>query len=141
MERLVLFNKKGVSLIEMMIALVILLVVSLALMQTALLGTSTNVKNQLRDEAVNIAEMRMNQLRSLPFTELNTSDYLKAPGDTPAETVVQRNFRGFSIDYTPARTISDISTDTKQVTIMISWSYRGQAYTHGITSIMRKRSQ
>jgi len=141
MERLVLFNKKGVTLIEMMIALVILLVVSLAFMQTALLGTSMNVKNQLRDEAVNIAEMRMNQLRSLPFTDLATSPYLVSPGNSPAEAVVQRNFRGFSINYTPTRTISDISTDAKQVTIVVTWSYRGQAYTHGITSIMRKRSQ
>jgi prepilin-type N-terminal cleavage/methylation domain-containing protein len=141
MERLVLFNKKGVTLIEMMIALVILLVVSLAFMQTALLGTSMNVKNQLRDEAVNIAEMRMNQLRSLPFTDLSTDPYLVSPGNTPAEAAIQRNFRGFSINYTPTRTISDISTDAKQVTVVVSWSYRGQAYTHGITSIMRKRSQ
>ena len=61
------FNKKGVTLIEMMIALVILLVVSLALMQTAIIGISMNVQNALRDEAVNVAEMRMNQLRSMPF--------------------------------------------------------------------------
>ena len=139
MERPVPFNKKGVTLIEMMIALVILLTVSLAFMQTALLGTSINVKNQLRDEAVNIAEMRMDQLRSLPFTDLTTSPYLAAPGNSPAEAVVQRNFRGFSINYTPTRTIADISTDTKQVTIMVAWSYRGQTYTHGITSIMRKQ--
>jgi prepilin-type N-terminal cleavage/methylation domain-containing protein len=139
MDRLVLFNKKGVTLIEMMIALVILLIVSLAFMQTALLGTSTNVKNQLRDEAVNITEMRMDQLRSLPFTDLSTSPYLVAPGNSPAEAVVQRNFRGFSIDYTPTRTITDINGDTKQIKVTVTWNYRGQAYSHGIMTIMRKQ--
>jgi prepilin-type N-terminal cleavage/methylation domain-containing protein len=139
MERAVLFNKKGVTLIEMMISLVILLIVSLALMQAQSLGLSMNVKNQLRDEAVNIAEMRMDQLRSLPFTDAVTSPFLVAPGNAPAETVVTRNFRGFSINFNPTRTITDISTDAKQITIMVSWIYSGQTNTHGIMTIMRKQ--
>ncbi len=86
------FNKKGVTLIEMMIALVILLVVSLALMQTAIIGMNVNLQNALRDEAVSIAEMRMNQLRSLPF------DLVTAGTET-----VTRNFRGFTETYNAAR--------------------------------------
>lgn len=139
MERLVLLNKKGVTLIELMVSLVILLVVSLAFMQTALLGTSTNVANQIRDEAVTVAEMRMNQLRSLPFTDTTTNPYLVAPGNNPVEVVVQRKFRGFSVNYTPTRTITNISTDAKQITVTVSWSYRGKTYSHGIMTIMRKQ--
>jgi type IV pilus assembly protein PilV len=123
------FNKKGVTLIEMMIALVILLVVSLALMQTAIIGMNVNLQNVLRDEAVNIAEMRMNQLRSLPF-ELVTAG---------TETPVARNFRGFTETYNPARTISTINANSKQIAIMVSWTYRGQTYNHGITTIVRKQ--
>ncbi len=138
MGRTVLFNKKGVTLIEMMISLVILLIVSLALMQTQLLGISTNVKNQMRDEAVNVAEMRMNQLRSLPFTDtLIHADLTATAGVT--EAAVRRNFRGFFIDFTPTRTIANISTDAKQIAITVSWSYRGQPYTHGIMTIKRKQ--
>ncbi len=47
-----------------MIALVVLLVVSLALMQTALVSIDANMTNILRDEAVGIAEMRMNEARN-----------------------------------------------------------------------------
>ncbi len=50
-----------------MIALVILMVVSLALMQTALLGIRENLRNAMRDEAVNIADQRMNELRNTDF--------------------------------------------------------------------------
>jgi prepilin-type N-terminal cleavage/methylation domain-containing protein len=138
MERAVLSNKKGVTLIEMMISLVILLIVSLALMKTQSLGLSSNVKNQLRDEAVNIAEMRMNQLRSLPFNDtLIHADLTATAGVT--ETAVRRNFRGFFIDFTPRRKIADISTDAKQITITVSWSYLGQTNSHGVMTIMRKQ--
>jgi prepilin-type N-terminal cleavage/methylation domain-containing protein len=131
MERVAMFNKKGVTLIEMMIALVILLVVSLALMQTAIIGMNVNLQNILRDEAVNIAEMRMNQLRSLPYDSI-------LPG---AEAPVTRTFRGFTETYTPTRIVSTLltSTNIKQVTISVSWDYRGKTYSHGITTIVRKQ--
>ena len=138
MERVVLFNKKGVTLIEMMISIVILLIVSLALMQTQLLGLSTNVKNQLRDEAVNIAEMRMNQLRSRPFNDtLIHAELTATAGET--EEAVPRIFRGFSQDFIPLRKIVNIGTDAKQITVTVSWSYRGQANSHGVMTIMRKQ--
>lgn len=137
-HRPVLLNKKGVTLIELMVSLVILLIVSLALMQTALLGISTNVKNQIRDEAVNVTEMRMVGLRSLPFTNTLIHADLTATAGVN-ETAVPRDIRGFSISFTPRRTITDISTETKQITITVSWNYRGQAYTHGVTSLMRRQ--
>jgi prepilin-type N-terminal cleavage/methylation domain-containing protein len=132
-------NNKGVTLIEMMFALVILLIMSLAVMQTALLGIATNVQNTLRDEAVSIAEMRINQLTSLPFTATLTDPSLVAPGTTPAEAVVTRSFRGFSVQYTPTRTITDISASSKQITITVTWDYKGKSYTHGVTTIMRRQ--
>ncbi len=120
-------------------ALVILLVVSLALTQSALVGMSTNVENSLRDEAVNVADMRMSQLESRPFTDAVTDTLLLAPGNTPPEATVTRNLRHFTITYTLTRTITDISPDSKQITITVAWSYKGKTYTHGTTSIMRKQ--
>ncbi len=130
MGRLVLLNKKGMSLIEVMIALVILLIASLALMKTALLGISMNVQNTLRDEAVNVAETEMNDLRSVPFDNI---------GSAATTTVIKRNFRGFTVDYAVTPGVADITTDSKQINIKVDWSYKGQGYTHGITSILRKQ--
>jgi prepilin-type N-terminal cleavage/methylation domain-containing protein len=42
-------NSRGVSLVEVMIALTVLLVVFLGLMQAALLSIEQNMKNLLRD--------------------------------------------------------------------------------------------
>ena len=61
-------NNEGVSLVEVMIALVVMLLVFFALMQTALVGIDANTQNSLRSAAVNIAEIRMNEVRNTPFT-------------------------------------------------------------------------
>lgn len=130
-------NKKGVTLVEVMIALVVSLLVFLALMQTALVGIDSNMINVLRDEAVRIAEMRMNELRNQLFDSL-------AAG-TSSETVTRdlRNIANFS--FTVTRTIIDLNADNKQVNIIVIWEWKektvanGNPYTHSITTILRRQ--
>ena len=75
-------NKKGVSLVEVMISLVILLIVSMGLLQASLLSIDSNVRNELRDEAVRIASESMAQRRSA-FGDANSSlKYLIGPLET-----------------------------------------------------------
>jgi len=138
MERIALFNKKGMTLIEVMVSLVIILIVSLALMQTSILGIKTNLRNALRDEAVNVAEMRMNQLRSLPFPTSPATNDLTATVNAPGPAV-PRQFRGFTATFEQARTVTDINAESKQITMSVSWLYSGQTFTHTITTIMRKQ--
>ena len=128
-----LLNNKGMTLIEIMIALVILLISSLALMQTASLGITMNVQNVLRDEAVNVAEIEMNDLRSRPFDNIASA---------ATTTVVSRNFRGFTVDYTVTPTVTDInasSQQSKQISVSVAWSYRNKDYKHEITTLLRKQ--
>lgn len=142
MERTaILTNNKGVTLIEMMFALVILLIMSLALMKTALLGISVNVQNALRDEAVGIAEMRINQLTNLPFTATTTHPDLQTGGGTVTvtEAAVSRDFRGFRINYTPTRRLTQISATSIQITMSVAWNYRDKSYTHEVTTMMRRQ--
>jgi prepilin-type N-terminal cleavage/methylation domain-containing protein len=131
MAQRAMFNKKGMTLIEIMIALVILLFASLALMKIAVLTISTNVQNVVRDEAVNAAETRMNDLRSVPFDNIETA---------ATATVISRNVRNFTVNYNiPTPAVTPINANCKQITISVAWSYRGQAYTHSITTILRKQ--
>jgi type IV pilus assembly protein PilV len=137
MERIVVLNnKRGMTLIEVMIALIILMVVSLALMQTALLGIRENLRNALRDEAVNIADQRMNELRN---TDFNSPDLALVSSQT--ETIISRTFRAANVNFTPTRKVTQIGTDmtTKQITITVSWGFAGQSYAHNVTTIMRQQ--
>lgn len=140
-------NKKGLTLVEVMIALVVLLLVSLALMQTALVSIDANMTNVLRDEAVDIAEMRMNEARNLPFTatvDNLTSDIGSLSGaDCPTAfsatgVPIQRNLRNITnFDFCTNRVVTPLGTDTKQVTITVGWRWKGEDYTHSITTIRK----
>ena len=98
-------EKKGLTLVEVLIAMVILLLVSLALMQTALVSIDANMRNVLRDEAVSVAEMRMDEARNTAFDSL-ASDSTPLPSgvDCPATFTdgsangqrIQRNIRNVS---------------------------------------------
>lgn len=134
-----LLNKKGMTLIEVMIALIILLIVMLALMQTVTLGINSNVSNLLRDEATNIAELRITELRNKLFTD----GILAATAGTN-EAPVKREFRNFDVDFTPRRTIADLDGDNKRVDINITWEWRsrtvasGNPYTYTVSTIVRR---
>src|SRR4030042_6811536 len=97
MERLrvVISNKTGLGLIEVMIALVVMLVVFLALMQTALVSIDSNMINVLRDEAVSIAEMRMSELRNRPFDDFDLNG-VTDPNPLTINQTINRNLRNIS---------------------------------------------
>jgi type II secretory pathway pseudopilin PulG len=59
------------TLVEVLVALVILLLVSLAVMQTAIMSIDSNASAALREEAIRIAEQRMNDANSLVYNSAN----------------------------------------------------------------------
>ncbi|MFA4918608.1 MAG: prepilin-type N-terminal cleavage/methylation domain-containing protein [Thermodesulfovibrionales bacterium] len=150
MER-VISNKTGLSLVEVMIALVVFLIVFLALMQTALVSISSNMINVLRDEAVSIAEMRMNEARALPFTQTvdtlvgDSADLSLTATICPANfgttgLRVSRNLRNISnFDFCTNREVNPLNTDNKQVSITVGWKFKGEDYTHNISTILRRQ--
>jgi len=141
-------NSKGVTLVEVMISLVILLLVSLALMQTALVSIDANMNNVLRDEAVSIAEQRMNEVRSVPFDTLSSDAVLiTTPNDCPATftvgTRIQRNFRNIiAKDFCTNRTVTTLGAagDARQVNIQVIWKWKGEDFSHTISTVIRRPS-
>jgi prepilin-type N-terminal cleavage/methylation domain-containing protein len=131
MERFARYNKKGMSLIEVMISLVILLFVSLAVMRTTLVGMNANLQNSMRDEAVNIVDLRMNELRDTAFDSINLG--------TVTGSDIIRTLRSATVTYTPTLTVASINANTKQLTLSVVWTYRGTIYPHSVTTIMRRQ--
>jgi len=131
-------DKKGLTLIEVMISLVVLLLVFLALLQTALVSIDSNMTNVLRDEAVNIAEEQMNIARNTPFNNLaGTTDV-----SPPARSI--RNIVAFT--YTVTRTVTELKANNiKRVDINVAWDWKDRTaanndpYTHTISAILRNQ--
>jgi len=152
-------NKKGLTLVEVLIAMTVLLFVSLALMQTALVSIDSNMINILRDEAINIAEMRMEEARNSPSLisdspDGNTCTFPACKDATPLgkgpyPVVVTREIRNITHEnpcaggkkgfiFGTQRTVTPLSGDNLQVTVLVRWQYKDECYTHTISSILRR---
>ncbi len=147
MEPPVLQNNRGVSLVEVMIALVVLLLVFLALMQTALVSIDANMNNVLRDEAVSIAEQRLNEARAVPFASV-VSDAAALPSGVDCSatfalgTRVRRSFRNIiNKDFCTNQTVAVLggAGDVRQVTVQVVWNWKGEPYNHSIVTMIRRQ--
>ena len=154
-------NKEGMTLVEVMVALVIFLFVFLALMQTALVSIDANMGSALREESARIAEERMNDARSKAFN--TTTDSLTIPwsaggaNDTSALSATDcpsPTFRGahptgvgFKRDVrsiknfpfcTNSTVVYNIGGPFAQVTINVGWQWKGIDYTNTIMTNIKK---
>jgi type IV pilus assembly protein PilV len=159
LQQLVKLNNHGVSLVEVLIALVVLMLVFMGLLQAAILSIDHNVRNLLRDEATKVATSRMEELRSRSFDELESDTGSLAGFDCPTvfpgtglpfERDV-RNIQGFDfctnmtclelgdptvIDGNCATTIDN--AQTKRMTIRVGWRWKGENFTHTVTTVRRR---
>lgn len=153
MIQFVKLNKKGFSLVEVMIAAVIVLLVFFALMQTALIGIESNMINELRNEAIRIAELRMNEVRDSTYTSIVSDSGSLSACDCPAGfgssgQCIKRNVKSISgFDFCTNLTCTELGgdnncatndADNKQLTIKVGWKWKGNNYSH-IISTIRKR--
>lgn len=153
MQRIVLQNNTGLTLVEVLVALVISLLIFLALMQTALVGIDSNTKNALRDEAVSIAEMKLEAMRNVPFVSVGSDTVSLSGYDCPSGfpstgVPVQRNLKSISgFNFCTSMTCTEFGgdgncatddADNKQVTVRVGWKWKGESYTHSVTTV-RKR--
>ena len=142
MARLALSNKSGATLIELIIALGILAIVAVALMQSSILVLQTSVQNEIRDEAVRLAEQRMNELRSGPggFDNANPDgtniDLVAGIVTYPTDTRRIRSVPNFP--FTVSKDVVSLDVNTKQVKVTVAWQFRGRPYNHIIMSIVRR---
>jgi Tfp pilus assembly protein PilV len=143
----VLKNERGVGLVEVMVALVILLFVFMGLLQTALVSIDSNMINLLRQEAVTLAGQEIEEIRSIPFESL-VSDTATLPAGVDCPSVatignlVERDIRSIiGKDYCVTVTCDDADSDcttnesSKQIRVTVRWTWKDNDYTHSITTV------
>jgi type IV pilus assembly protein PilV len=120
-------DKKGFTLIEVLVACVILTIGMLGILETMVLSMQQNLTNFSRDESVRIAEQTMNELRNSDFT-------LLANGNS----TVTRSFKNFSKNFTVTWTVTSLTTNSVAIQVVVGWTIRGKTYSHSATSILSR---
>ena len=127
-------NNGGMSLVEVLVAMAILFIVFLGMSSAGLVVLDQNIKNSQRDEAVNVAEMEMQQVRNIPFATIANDNH-----------IVYRRIRGLNVGYTVARTVVTPGADpnNRLITINVTWTrienHQTRSYNHTVLTIVRQR--
>lgn len=109
-----------------MVAMGVVIVSMLGLLQVIGFSTASNVKNQLRDEAVLIGENHMADLMRLPQSAV-----------IPLQTVaVASRLRGGDKQYVVSREALQIpSSDSYQFIVKVKWAYKNMTSFHEVRTV------
>ena len=125
-------NNDGMTLVEVLVSLVIVFVVFLGISSSGLVVLNENIKNELRDESVSVADNAVQVARRTPFDNLATL----AAGN------VLRQVRNVNRPFTVTRTVADLDGDNRQVTINVAWTRieggQTRSYSHQVVTIVRR---
>lgn len=132
-------DKRGVTLVEVLIALVVLLIVFMGLLQASLLTLDVNMRNEIRDEAVRISSEYMTRTKTANFASWTSTGDL--PSVVPSTgfiiQAIPRQFRNTWTTFTVERSIGVLDANNRKVGIRVSWTYRNEPFNHSILSSMR----
>lgn len=122
-------DNRGFTLTEVMVAIFITLVGLLALLQSVNVATEHNLKNHLRDEAVQVGETVMNSMMVRPI-DTTFAEYTTVPSRLRSRTgqyTVRRTFTNLPISAT--------SPDAKLYTVRVAWAYKNMTSTHEVQTV------
>ncbi len=122
-------NNSGFSLLEVMVAIVIMMVGMLGVLESINVAMAHNLRNQLRDEAVFVGEKYINIQRSKHFDLLSTSY-----GTRFEPSKVRGAGELYSVDMKVSELSSDPVTPLKQLDVTVSWIHRGVTYQNRVTA-------
>lgn len=128
-------DSRGFTLLEFLVALVILTFGILALLQSVNLAISHNMTNQLRHEGVMVAD-------AVLATELSkggTTTGFDAISTTTSSFPVSRNVMNGFKNYSVTRVGSSVTTSTKQVNVLVTWRYKNDRFQHGASTLISKK--
>jgi len=121
------------TLVEVLVSLVIVFIIFLGLSGSGLVVLNENIKNEMRDEAVSVADSAMQTARRTIFNDL-----VSLPADS-----VPRLVRNVNRPFTVTRTVTNLDMDTRQVTINVGWTRTENnqlhSYSHQVSTIVRRR--
>ena len=138
MARIVKLNK-GFTLVELLVSMVIIAICVIGLMNLSIVITRNNVKNEIRNKAVEIITNTVDNITSsgiLDFNNTTTIDIATLVGNGGNVTGQVRG--KLNQKYYISGNVTSPSTDEKDINATISWTYREKNYNYNIETVVTK---
>lgn len=131
----VFLNNKAFTLIEFLVAVVIMMVGLLGLLQAVNVALNHNLQNQLRNEAVQVADSFMAKELAKGFDVISTGTTANPKYATESRQVMN----GFK-NYSVARYWTEYQ-NSKEIRYQVIWRFKGARYTHDAAGVISKANQ
>ena len=148
---------RGFTLIEALVALVILAITLSGLLAGLLASIDYKLRNLIRDEAKAIALECVENIRNTPYDNIPPNGSVSCNAQNPVPVaapcttvgtrisngtpeIATRQIRNTSISYTLGWNISS-SNNVKQVKINVCWNHQGRNHSHTVTMLIGRESQ
>jgi type IV pilus assembly protein PilV len=120
-------SSKGFTLVEVLMAMLIMTVGLLGLLQSVNVAYEHNVRNRLREEAVLIGEEKMNDFRLYPslYAAFNPI------------TTVDRAIGGMRKKFTVTKDCQPIGGNSNQLRVSVRWAFKNATTAHEIYTIKK----
>ncbi|HVN96331.1 MAG TPA: prepilin-type N-terminal cleavage/methylation domain-containing protein [Syntrophorhabdaceae bacterium] len=125
MRTIVRNNKRGFTLVELMVALTILTISMMAMLDCLGRYLQFNMENVISTEAMRIAEQQMEVMRNSDFTSL-------AGGNAN----VVRTFRNKNVTFAVTWWVDVLSVNNRAVRVQVAWTFMNANHQHNATTIM-----
>jgi type IV pilus assembly protein PilV len=123
-------NELGFTLVELLVAMVIMMVGLLGLLQSVNIALEYNLKNQMRGEVVRVAQDAMNDMRSRAFDSVSSKT-----------TTVPTSLRNINRTYTVRRSVYLTGSDvSRKYQVDVIWKYKNVSTTHSVMTV-RSRAE
>lgn len=131
-------NNNGFTLVEFLVAIVILMVGLLGMLQGINLAMNKSMENVFRNEGIAVADDLMMAKRNKSFASLSTN-YYPPGGAQPAWTTLPtgpRFARGVYKNYSVQQIVTLKTPQSKEVIINVAWIYKNKKNEHSVSSFV-----
>jgi prepilin-type N-terminal cleavage/methylation domain-containing protein len=127
-------NKQGFTLIEVMVALLILAFGLTASMVGIMKALDQNMRSEMRNDAIKIAQEQEEMVRNMPYTNIAT---------LPTPQTISRQVRNLLVNYTvtftqPTVVASPLGMGMTLTQFTIQWTYKKQQYYYVLQTVVRQ---
>lgn len=124
-------NDDGFTLIEFLVAVVILMVGMLGLLQAINLAYSTNLQNDLRNTAVVLADEQLAGELKKGYGNVITDAFRNYTVSRPVLSAM----KNYSVNMT-GTSVSSGTNVSRQVNVQVIWRHKRVRYDHGISAVV-----